>query len=31
VNGTGPSSDELVPARILDDWCSSLAETEFKT
>jgi hypothetical protein len=23
-------SGELVPARILDDWCSTLAETEFK-
>jgi hypothetical protein len=29
VNGAGPSSGELVPARILEDWHSTLAETKF--
>jgi hypothetical protein len=29
-SGGESSSGELVPARILDDWCSTLAETEFK-
>jgi hypothetical protein len=30
TNDAGPSSDELVPAGLLDDWCSTLAETKFK-
>ena len=31
VNGGEPSSGELVPADLLDDRRSSLAETEFKS
>jgi hypothetical protein len=31
VNGGEPSSGELVPADLLDDWHSTLAETEFKS
>jgi hypothetical protein len=31
TNSAGPSSDELVPAGLLDDGCSTSVETKFKT